>query len=84
MRRMSLLDGDLRGRWGKKPKALNEKQALAAIGQGHLIALWDSLFSRLNQPIAQILLTRGDLADVSPLTKPILSTRQQPPNNTIA
>jgi len=65
MRRMSLLDGDLRGRWGKKPKALNEKQALAAIGQGHLIALWDSLFSRLNQPIAQILLTRGDLADRS-------------------
>ncbi|KAI9624041.1 hypothetical protein H4Q26_017052 [Puccinia striiformis f. sp. tritici PST-130] len=65
MRRMSLLDGGLEGRWGKKPKSLNEKQALAAIGQGHLIALWDSLFSRLNQPIAQILLTRGDLADRS-------------------
>ncbi|PLW44337.1 hypothetical protein PCANC_09945 [Puccinia coronata f. sp. avenae] len=64
-RRMSLLDGGLQGRWGKKPKSLNEKQALAAIGQGHLIALWDSLFSRLNQPIAQILLTRGDLADRS-------------------
>ncbi|KAA1076986.1 hypothetical protein PGT21_026071 [Puccinia graminis f. sp. tritici] len=65
MRRMSLLDGGLQGKWGKKPKSLNEKQALAAIGQGHLIALWDSLFSRLNQPIAQILLTRGDLADRS-------------------
>lgn len=64
-RRMSVLEGGLEGRWGKKPKSLNEKQALAAIGQGHLIALWDSLFSRLNQPIAQILLTRGDLADVS-------------------
>ncbi|EGG07452.1 uncharacterized protein MELLADRAFT_85778 [Melampsora larici-populina 98AG31] len=52
-------------KWSKKPKALNEKQALAAIGQGHLIGLWDSLFSKLNQPIAQILLTRSDLADRS-------------------
>ncbi|KAG0151192.1 hypothetical protein CROQUDRAFT_719953 [Cronartium quercuum f. sp. fusiforme G11] len=65
MRRMSVLEGGLKGKWAKKPKALNEKQALAAIGQGHLIALWDSLFSRLNQPISQILLTRGDLADRS-------------------
>ncbi|KAI8450692.1 glutamate 5-kinase, partial [Phakopsora pachyrhizi] len=69
MRRMSVLEGTNRSedpnRWNKKPKALNEKQALAAIGQGHLIALWDSLFSRLNQPISQILLTRGDLADRS-------------------
>jgi glutamate 5-kinase len=28
-RRMSLLDGGLQGRWGKKPKSLNEKQASA-------------------------------------------------------
>lgn len=40
-------------------------QALAAIGQGRLIALWDNLFSQLGQPIAQVLLTRGDLSDVS-------------------
>ncbi|KAH9815006.1 Aspartate/glutamate/uridylate kinase [Melampsora americana] len=52
-------------KWSKKPKSLNEKQALAAIGQGYLIGLWDSLFSQLNQPIAQILLTRSDLADRS-------------------
>jgi glutamate 5-kinase len=38
-------------------------QALAAIGQGRLIALWDNLFSQLSQPIAQILLTRGDISD---------------------
>ncbi|MBW0461328.1 hypothetical protein O181_001043 [Austropuccinia psidii MF-1] len=63
-RRMSLLEDSSNGRWGKKPKE-NDKQALAAIGQGHLIALWDSLFGRLNQPIAQILLTRGDLVDRS-------------------
>ena len=30
------------------------------------MALWDSLFSYLRQPIAQILLTRNDIADVSP------------------
>jgi glutamate 5-kinase len=36
---------------------------LAAIGQGRLIALWDNLFSQLGQPIAQVLLTRGDISD---------------------
>ena len=41
------------------------KQALAAIGQCRLISLWDSLFGHLRQPIAQILLTRNDIADVS-------------------
>ncbi|KAI0781493.1 glutamate 5-kinase [Trametes elegans] len=46
-----------------RPKALSKKQALAAIGQGRLIALWDNLFSQLGQPIAQILLTRGDISD---------------------
>ncbi|KAH9890525.1 glutamate 5-kinase [Cubamyces lactineus] len=46
-----------------KPKALSKKQALAAIGQGRLIALWDNLFGQLGQPIAQILLTRGDISD---------------------
>lgn len=29
------------------------------------MALWDSLFSYLRQPIAQILLTRNDISDVS-------------------
>jgi hypothetical protein len=37
---------------------------LAAIGQCRLISLWDSLFGHLRQPIAQILLTRNDIADV--------------------
>lgn len=39
-------------------------QALAAVGQCQLIALWDNLFSQLRQPVAQILLTRNDIADV--------------------
>ena len=49
----------------ERPKHLSGKQALAAIGQGRLIALWDNLFGQLGQPIAQILLTRGDISDVS-------------------
>lgn len=50
----------------ERPKHLSGKQALAAIGQGRLIALWDNLFGQLGQPIAQILLTRGDISDVGP------------------
>ncbi|KAF9036871.1 Aspartate/glutamate/uridylate kinase [Panaeolus papilionaceus] len=46
-----------------RPKHLSGKQALAAIGQGRLIALWDNLFGQLGQPIAQVLLTRGDISD---------------------
>ena len=34
------------------------------MGQGRLIALWDNLFGQLGQPIAQVLLTRGDISDV--------------------
>ena len=39
-------------------------QALAAVGQCRLMSLWDSLFNHLQQPVAQILLTRNDIADV--------------------
>ncbi|KAG6004238.1 hypothetical protein E4U21_001296 [Claviceps maximensis] len=47
----------------KRPKHLAQLQALAAIGQCRLMSLWDSLFGHLSQPIAQILLTRNDIAD---------------------
>ncbi|KAG5918737.1 hypothetical protein E4U61_001476 [Claviceps capensis] len=47
----------------KRPKHLAQLQALAAIGQCRLMSLWDSLFAHLSQPIAQILLTRNDIAD---------------------
>jgi glutamate 5-kinase len=47
----------------KRPKHLPEVQALAAIGQCRLIALWDDLFDRLRQSVAQVLLTRNDVAD---------------------
>ncbi|KAE8207980.1 hypothetical protein CF327_g7210 [Tilletia walkeri] len=46
-----------------KPKAVPDRQALAALGQLRLMALWDSLFSNVGLNIAQVLLTRGDIAD---------------------
>ncbi|KAF2180543.1 glutamate 5-kinase [Zopfia rhizophila CBS 207.26] len=47
----------------KRPKQLSKKQALAAIGQCRLMSLWDQMFAHLRQPVAQILLTRNDIAD---------------------
>ncbi|KAL6703884.1 Glutamate 5-kinase [Coniothyrium glycines] len=47
----------------RRPKHLPQVQALAAIGQCKLISLWDQLFGNLGQPIAQVLLTRNDIAD---------------------
>jgi len=56
-----------------KSRSMGEKQALAAIGQGRLIALWDQIFGAFKIPIAQILLTRNDIADVSqPLSLSIM------------
>ncbi|KAI9884724.1 MAG: hypothetical protein M1823_003505 [Watsoniomyces obsoletus] len=47
----------------KRPKHLPRVQALAAVGQCRLMSLWDSLFNHVGQPVAQILLTRNDIAD---------------------
>lgn len=47
----------------RRPKHLPKVQALAAIGQCKLMSLWDQLFMHRRQPIAQILLTRNDIAD---------------------
>jgi glutamate 5-kinase len=47
----------------KRPKHLPKVQALAAIGQSRLMSLWDQLFGHVGQPIAQVLLTRNDIAD---------------------
>ncbi|KAJ5543019.1 Aspartate/glutamate/uridylate kinase [Penicillium sp. DV-2018c] len=47
----------------KRPTYLPRKQALAAVGQCRLMSLWDNLFSHLRVPVAQILLTRNDIAD---------------------
>ncbi len=49
----------------ERPRTLAMKQAVAAVGQGRLMRIYDDLFSALNQPIAQVLLTRSDLAQRS-------------------
>lgn len=41
---------------------LQEKQALAAIGQSHLMHIYDTAFHEFNIKIAQLLLTHADLA----------------------
>ncbi|MGK7926871.1 MAG: glutamate 5-kinase [Spirulina sp.] len=48
-----------------RPRTMSRKQAIAAVGQGRLIRVYDDLFSSLRQPIAQILLTRRDLMERS-------------------
>jgi glutamate 5-kinase len=44
----------------ERPKSIDLKQAVAAVGQGRLMRTYDDLFASLGQPIAQVLLTRGD------------------------
>lgn len=45
----------------KIPSSLPDKQALAAIGQGALMQLYEKLFSEYSKTVAQVLLSREDL-----------------------
>jgi len=45
----------------ERPRTIALKQAVAAVGQGRLIRTYDDFFTSLQQPIAQVLLTRSDL-----------------------
>ncbi len=51
------------GRLGlkKKPATVQERQALAAIGQGLLIQFYEKLFAEYGHIVAQVLLTREDM-----------------------
>lgn len=46
-----------------KKMSLSEKQAMAAVGQGVLLHIYEKSFAEYGQIVAQILLTRGDLDD---------------------
>ncbi|MBM7866868.1 glutamate 5-kinase [Heliobacterium gestii] len=52
------------GRLGleKRPKAVPEKQACAAVGQGILMHMYEKLFAEYGLVVAQVLLTRDDFA----------------------
>jgi len=45
----------------KVPRTLPEKQALAAIGQGALLHMYEKFFAEYGKTVAQVLLTREDL-----------------------
>jgi len=49
----------------ERPRSIALKQAVAAVGQGRLIRVYDDFFNTLQQPIAQVLLTREDLVQRS-------------------
>ncbi len=52
------------GRMGltRKPRTMPEKQALAAIGQGLLLHMYEKLFAEYGQIVSQVLLTKDDIA----------------------
>jgi len=50
-------------RTGNGDTALERRQALAAVGQSRLMALWEQLFEAHGIVVAQALLTKRDLAD---------------------
>ena len=47
----------------ERPKTIPEKQALAAVGQIKLMALYERHFSKFDKNVAQVLLTHEDLAN---------------------
>lgn len=47
----------------KRPKTIPRKQAVAAVGQGLLIHIYEKLFGEYGLTVAQVLLTRDDLID---------------------
>lgn len=59
----AIAEGIKRLAWPKRPKALNELQAAAAVGQMGLIEAYERSFRAHNLATAQILLTHADLAD---------------------
>jgi len=47
----------------QKPQRLEDKQAMAAIGQGLLMHMYENIFSKYGVTVAQMLLTRSDFED---------------------
>lgn len=47
----------------ERPRTMALKQAVAAVGQGRLMRVYDDMFTTLQQPIAQVLLTRSTFGE---------------------
>jgi glutamate 5-kinase len=59
----AVAEGMTRMGWSKRPQALHELQAAAAIGQMGLVQAWESEFQRRGLHTAQVLLTHDDLSN---------------------
>ena len=59
----AIAEGMQRLGWHKRPKAINELQAAAAVGQTGLVQAYESIFRGHKLHAAQVLLTHEDLAD---------------------
>jgi len=59
----SVAEGMTRLGWKKRPKALHELQAAAAVGQMGLVQCYETNFARHNFNTAQVLLTHADLSN---------------------
>ncbi|MBR2474048.1 MAG: glutamate 5-kinase [Clostridia bacterium] len=49
----------------ERPKATEEKQALAAVGQSELMRIYEHFFSMFGHPVAQMLLTKDIMENVT-------------------
>lgn len=58
----AVAEGMSRLGWSKRPKAIHELQAAAAVGQMGLIQTYESCFQKYNLHTAQVLLTHDDLS----------------------
>jgi glutamate 5-kinase len=59
----AVAEGMTRLGWSRRPRALHELQAAAAVGQMGLVQAYESRFQKFGMHTAQILLTHEDLAD---------------------
>jgi glutamate 5-kinase len=59
----AIAEGMKRLGWTKRPHAVHELQAAAAVGQMGLVQMWESCFSAVNLHTAQVLLTHEDLGN---------------------
>ena len=59
----AIAEGMKRLGWARRPHAVSELQAAAAVGQMGLVQMWESCFSEVGLHTAQVLLTHDDLGD---------------------
>jgi glutamate 5-kinase len=59
----AIAEGMKRLGWTKRPRAVSELQAAAAVGQMGLVQMWESCFAEQSLHTAQVLLTHEDLGD---------------------